>query len=253
MKVVIIEDEKPAAQKLIRYLSKYDSSISIVAQLTSVSESVTWFSESSQPFDLVFMDIQLEDGLSFEIFSKVEIRKPVVFTTAYDEYAIDAFKVNSIDYLLKPLTYTDLARALEKIKLLKKQLSEEESKTLQATLSNLKEKRYKDRFLVKMGNNIHSIKTEEISHFWADGRTVYLITDQAKKFVIDYKLQELEELLDVEKFYRISRSAIVHIEDIASVAIYSSSRLNVVTNNNKDRDLIVSRERVGDFKKWLDR
>lgn len=253
MKVVIIEDENPAAKKLIRYLSKYKPETSVVKQLASVKESVSWFLETDESFDIVFMDIQLEDGLSFEIFNKVKIQKPIIFTTAYDEYAIDAFKVNSIDYLLKPIIYSDLARALEKIKLMKQQLSEQDSMNLNASIANLKEKKYKDRFLVKMGNYIRSIKTDEISHFWAEGRTVFLQTIESKKYIVDYKLQELEDLLDAQKFFRISRSVIIHIEDISSVAVYSSARLNVLINNKSDKELVVSRERVSEFKEWLDR
>jgi len=250
MKVLIIEDEQPAAEKIERYLKKHDSKIEICAIISNIKQSVEWLQMNQASEDIIFMDIQLEDGLSFEIFSSIAINKPVIFTTAYDEYAIDAFKVNSIDYLLKPITFTDVSNALKKLKSLKESLGG--SSAINSSISNLPEKKYKDRFLVKMGNYIHSIKVSDVNYFEADGRLVYLINNENKKFIIDFKLSELEGILDNEKFTRVNRSYIVNINAINNVAIFTNSRLKLNLFNTKT-DIIVSRDRVSKFKVWLDR
>jgi len=251
MKVVIIEDEHLAVEKLWRNLKKYNDNVELIVHLTSVTTAAEWFAANKDGFDLVFMDIQLEDGLSFEIFTATTIEKPIIFTTAFDQYAIEAFKVNSIDYLMKPISYKDLERALQKVEQLKFQLNNQVD--FLKTIHKLPVKKYKDRFLVKLGNYIESLKADEISHFYAEGRTVYLISSSSKKFIVDYKLQELEELLDPNHYHRVNRSTIINIDAIKNVAVYSNSRLNVVLHHSKDEDTIVSRERVPAFKQWLDR
>ncbi len=249
MRAVIIEDENLAADKLARYLLKYDADLLILDKLSSISDAVFWF-QNNQDYDVVFMDIQLTDGLSFEIFNQVQIAKPIIFTTAFDEYAIDAFKVNSIDYILKPITFTDVSKAMGKLKKLQHVFSG--NTHVQNAVKEIAEKKTKDRFLVRLGNHIHSIKTNEISLFYADGRTVYLITKEKRKFILDYKLESLEAVLNSADFYRVNRTFIVNISDIKDVLVYSNSRLKITSNVFNEKEIIVSREKVAAFKQWFE-
>jgi two-component system, LytTR family, response regulator len=254
MKVLIIEDEIPAAEKLQRYLTKYDATIEVVSYLTTVKDAVLWLQQHQNQVDLIFMDIQLMDGLSFQIFQQVTIRKPVIFITAFNEFALDAFKVNSIDYLLKPITFTDLSTSLKKLETLREQLQWNNQKTeqLQEVFAAPKIKDYKTRFMVKLGDHIRSITTDQVSFFYAEGRDVYLVTTQSRKFIIDYTLETLEELLDPVTFYRINRSFILNINAIKDVTVYSNSRLKITLTQPFDKEIIVSREKVGEFKEWFD-
>src|SRR5688500_3315389 len=171
MKVIIVEDETPAAEKLERYLHKYDAAIEIIARFNSVSSTVEWLQQHQPTIDLIFMDIQLIDGLSFQIFQQVEVKKPVIFTTAFNEFALDAFKVNSIDYLLKPITFTDLASSLKKLATLREQFqwNKDQQAKIQQAFTSMKTKEYKTRFMVKLGEHIRSITAEQISIFYAEG------------------------------------------------------------------------------------
>ena len=250
MKVVIIEDEHLAAEKLERYLKKFDSTIEVVAQEVSIEASVEWFRNHPDDFDVVFMDIQLTDGLSFEIFHQVKINKPVVFTTAFDEYAIDAFKVNSIDYVLKPITFTDISKAMNKLKSLQTIFGVQEA--VEEAEKMIGKKKLKDRFLVKLGNHIHSIKTNEIALFYAEGRTVYLITNENKKFILDYKLEDLTNVLDTTEFFRVNRTFIININTIQDVIVYSNNRLKITPKVRVEKEIVVSREKVSTFKKWFE-
>jgi two-component system, LytTR family, response regulator len=254
MRVVIIEDEVPAAEKLERYLQKYDPAIEVIARLNSVKDSIEWLSNNQESADLLFMDIQLIDGLSFQIFQQVHVKKPVIFTTAFNEFALDAFKVNSIDYLLKPLTFTDLAASLKKLEGLREQLKpvSDQQERIQQAFLDLRPKEYKNRFMVKLGEHIRSITIDQISLFFADGRDVYLVTNQNRKFIIDYTLEALEDILDPKLFFRLNRTFILHINSIKDVLVYSNSRLKITLNQEFDREIIVSREKVGDFKSWFD-
>lgn len=254
MKVIIVEDEIPAAEKLERYLLKYDPSINILATLQSIQSTVQWLKENQDKVDLIFMDIQLTDGVSFQIFQEVDVKKPVIFTTAYNEFALDAFKVSSIDYLLKPITFTDLTASLKKLALLREQLpwKTEGPEGLQTKYAALKTRSYKSRFMVKLGEHIRSITTDQISLFYADGRDVYLVTNQTRKFIVDYTLESLEEILDPEMFFRLNRTFILNINAIKDVLIYSNSRLKIILSQEFDKEIIVSREKVADFKEWFD-
>ena len=252
MKVLIVEDELPAAEKLERYLLKYDPSSKVIATVDSVAKSVEWLSTNQDTIDLIFMDIQLLDGLSFQIFQKVNVRKPVIFTTAFNEFALDAFKVNSIDYLLKPLTFTDLSASLKKLESLREQLQPEQTERIQQAFSSLKTKEYKNRFMVKLGEHIRSITTDQIALFYADGRDVYLVTNQPRKFIVDYTLESLENILDPKIFFRLNRTFILNINSIKDVLVYSNSRLKITLVQEFDKEIIVSREKVGEFKDWFD-
>jgi two-component system, LytTR family, response regulator len=254
LKVLIVEDETPAAEKLERYLLRYNESIEVKGKVESVEEAVNWLAINQASIDLIFMDIQLKDGMSFEIFKEVKVQKPVIFITAYNEFALEAFKMNGIDYLLKPITFTDLANSLKKVEALGTQLrwSEGQNETLTKTFDSAQQKSYKNRFMVKSGDHIKSITSDQISLFFADGRDVYLITHQLRKFIIDYTLESLEEILDPKIFHRINRSYIVHISGIQDVIVYSNSRLKITPNIKWEPEIVVSREKVSDFKVWFD-
>lgn len=248
MNVLIVEDEIPAAEKLERYLKKYSEDIQVMSTTSSINDTCDWLSKNQSDLDLIFMDIQLTDGLSFEIFNRMSVEKPVIFITAFDEYAIDAFKVNSIAYLLKPITFMDLSSALQKLDQMKMQLGDN---TLNKVVSELSQRQYKSRFMVKVGEHIRTIKITEIAIFYAEGRTVYLVNTDQRKFIIDFKMEELEEMLDPKEFYRLNRSFIVNINAIEEVLVYSNSRLKVLSKNKFDKEMIVSRDKVGEFKNWL--
>lgn len=248
MNIVIIEDEQLAAEKLERYLLKYNAKIKILIVLTSIYEAVHWFQNNSN-YDVVFMDIQLTDGLSFEVFNQTKINKPVIFATAFDEYAIDAFKVNSIDYVLKPITFTDISQAMNKLKSMPTIFSAEKVSNIDKIVKTKKEK---DRFLVRLGNHIHSIKTAEIALFFAEGRTVYLVTKEHKKFIIDFKLEEIEQIIKSSLFFRVNRSFIININEIKDVIVYANSRLKITPKVKLEKEIIVSREKVNTFKTWLE-
>ncbi|KOY52447.1 LytR/AlgR family response regulator transcription factor [Polaribacter dokdonensis] len=248
MKIVIVEDEQLAAEKLERYLLKYNTENKIVVVLTSITDAVSWFNTNID-YDVIFMDIQLTDGLSFEIFNQTKINKPVIFSTAFDEYAVDAFKVNSIDYILKPITFTDISKAMNKLKQMQSIFS---SESIAVITNDLQKKKTKDRFLVRLGNHIHSIKTEDIALFYAEGRTVYLITKEQKRFILDFKLEDVHNLLSSQSFFRVNRSFIVNINSIKDVLVFSNSRLKITSKVNVDKEIIVSREKVSAFKTWLE-
>jgi DNA-binding LytR/AlgR family response regulator len=251
MKVVIIEDEIPAAEKLERYLKRYDEGIEVLDKIQSVSKAVPWFKDFHDNVDLVFMDIELVDGQSFKIFEQVEISKPIIFTTAYDEYAVQAFDVNSIAYLLKPYSLEDLSKAIDKFKQLNSSVNQEQDLT--ELLKGIGQaKNYKSRFMIKIGEHIRSVTIDDIVYFYAEGRNAYIINKQARRLIIDYKLEELEELLDPATFFRVNRTYIVNINSITDVLVYSNSRLKVITEVKTEKDIIVSREKVSDFKKWFD-
>ena len=248
MRVIIVEDETPALEKLERYLLKYNSDCQIVSRMSSISETVTWLKSNPEAYDLMFLDIQLTDGLSFDIFQQTKVDKPVIFVTVFDEYAIDAFKVNSIDYILKPITFSDVSRALNKLKSLKTVLPAE---AVESAAQSLMVPKKKDRFLVKLGNHIHSIKSEEVALFYAEGRDVFLVTLEGKKFMLDYNLERLSTVLDESIFYRTNRTFIINLNAIDNVVMYSGSRLKVIPTISLDKEIVVSRERVSEFKSWF--
>ncbi len=251
MKVIIIEDEMLSAEHLSLMLSKIDSSIEIVSIYDSIKSSVAAFKQGVKA-DLLFVDIHLADGLSFEIFSKVTIDIPIIFTTAYDEYAIQAFKLNSVDYLLKPIGIADLKAALDKYKKYNKtqqQLTIENIADLYKNIS----KPYKNRFMVKSGEHILSIKTEDILYFISENGLVLIASNQPRRNSIDYSLDEIEEMVSPEQFFRINRKVIININAIKKVTTYFNSRLKVISDNLDEEDGIVSRDRVSDFKAWMDK
>ncbi|TDP02331.1 LytR/AlgR family response regulator transcription factor [Flavobacterium sp. 245] len=254
MTTLIIEDEKPAARLLQRKLEKLD--IAVKTMLHSVEESVDWFANNEHP-DLIFLDIQLSDGLSFEIFEKIDIKSAIIFTTAYDEYALKAFKLNSIDYLLKPIDEDDLEIAVEKFKMrLPKAVSESSNlqldfEQIRQMLSNPFEKNYKKRFTVKIGQHLKVITTDEIECFFSENKGTYIHTFDNRNYLIDSTLEILEQELDMKDFFRVSRKFIVPLQAIKEIQVYTNSRLKVILPTYKEDEVIVSREKVQDFKAWL--
>ena len=254
MNVLIIEDEKPAIEKLELLLTKYGGDIEILGRLSNIKDSVDWLQRNSDTLDLIFMDIQLTDGQSFDIFKSVEIKTPVIFITAYNEYALEAFKVNSIDYLLKPIKYEYLAKALDKFKSFSENLPSSKPEidiNALAAIMNQAGKEYKNRFMVKMGEHIHSVTTAETQCFYSEGRIVLLFSDTQRKFFVDYTMTELENLLDPKIFHRVNRSFIVNIDAIKDVVVYSKTRLKIILKEEFDKEIIVSREKIKSFKEWF--
>ena len=251
MKVLIIEDEKPAADKLKRMLTDKVEGIIILDILETVEGSINWFMNNPAP-DLIFMDIQLNDGISFEIFESVKISAPVIFTTAYDEYAIRAFKVNSIDYLLKPIETVALLKSIEKFRTLYPTSKTDHNK-IDLLYSQLV-KKFKTRFFIKFGSHCRSVMTEDIKYFFIVERSTFMKTFPGKIFDVDYSLDQMEKMLDPEKFFRINRKFIINLAAIIDIITWSSNRLKLKLSNEEDNlELVVSREKVSEFKKLLDR
>ena len=249
MNCLIIEDEKIAAEKLSGLINSYDQTIDIVGVIQSVKKAVEWLNTNEAP-DLIFMDIQLADGLSFEIFEQTIVKTPVIFTTAYDEYALKAFKVNSIDYLLKPISQSELDQAIDKYK---------ESNTLKEipsqvfdNIMHLLTKKYKTKFVIKVGEHIKVFTIEDVQCFYSMEKYTFLQNNEGRDYAISYSLDQVENLIDPAKFFRINRRFLVSFLAISNIVSYSNSRLRINLKSNDSEDLIVSREKVQDFKKWLE-
>lgn len=257
MTAIIIEDEKPAARRLGRMLLKLD--VQVTETLHSVEDSKNWFTKNEHP-DVIFLDIQLSDGLSFEIFETIDVKSAIIFTTAYDEYALQAFKLNSIDYLLKPIDEEDLQTAVEKYQNLKNiytgkqsllnvQLNFDDIKKL---LINPLERVYKKRFSLKVGQHLKMISIEDIECFYSENKGTYLHTCEGRNYLIETTLDALEKELDPEQFFRVSRRFLINIHAIKDIIAYSNSRLKIMIRSFREQEIIVSRERVKDFKEWLE-
>jgi DNA-binding LytR/AlgR family response regulator len=252
MNILIVEDEELAVKKLQKTLASVDPSANVVGVTDSIQGTVDWLQGNSDA-DLILMDIELADGQSFEVFNQVEVKAPVIFTTSYDEYALKAFKVNSVDYLLKPIQTEDLQAALAKYKKLADgRRSDINLESLVKQLQQqLQPKEYRKRFLVKHAQKLVSVDIEEISYFYSDGRLNFFKTKDNRKFVVDYTMEELEDMLDPDKFFRISRSFYVSIEAIDKIDDYFGNRLILQLKPAVDKEALVSREKVSDFKKWM--
>ncbi|QCX00438.1 response regulator transcription factor [Aggregatimonas sangjinii] len=251
MNVLIIEDEKPAARRLSRLLEELDVTVSTM--LHSVSEAVEWFRNNDHP-DLIFLDIQLSDGLSFEIFEAVEVQSAIIFTTAYDEYALQAFKLNSIDYLLKPIDDEDLATAVKKYKNLRptSQKLSLDFDDIKKLLVNPMEREYKKRFTARVGQHLKIINADEVECFFSENKGTYAATADGRNYLLETTLENLENELQPKIFFRVSRKFYVNINHIKDIVSYTNSRLQIKLNRFSDQEIIVSRERVKDFKLWLE-
>lgn len=251
MKILIIEDEAPAFRRLQRILEEINPSIEILDVIDTVKDSVKWLKVHQAP-DLIFMDIQLADGISFEIFESIEISTPVIFTTAYDEYTLKAFKVNSIDYLLKPIDKSLLELSLTKFSNLKHAYSNDiDLKTILHTIQP-ESKVYKKRFLVKKKDQLLSIKTTDIAYFYSENGMVFFRTASENKFSLDTSLDSIESQLDPQMFFRINRQCIVNIESIKSSYPYGKGKIMVEVIPKSHNPLVISRDKASSFKKWLD-
>lgn len=250
MNIIIIEDEKPAARLLQRKLEKLG--LQAAQLLHSVEEAIAWFTNNQHP-DLIFLDIQLSDGLSFEIFEQIEIKSAVIFTTAYDEYALRAFKLNSIDYLLKPIDEEDLETAINKFKnqFQKSSMSTFDFEMIKKMLVNPLDREYKKRFTIKVGQQLKMITIDEIECFYSENKGTYLHTLDNRDYLLDSTLEQLETELNPKDFYRISRKFIIPMKTIKEIQLHSNSRLKVILPTYKDDEVIVARERVSDFKEWI--
>ncbi len=250
MRIIIIEDEKPAARLLQRKVEKLG--LQIETLLHSVEESLQWFQNNQHP-DLIFLDIQLSDGLSFEIFEKIEIKSAVIFTTAFDEYALRAFKLNSIDYLLKPIDEEELEIAITKFKnqFQKSSIASLNFEAIKRMLVNPTEKSYKQRFTIKIGEHLKMISIDEVECFYSENKGTYLHTLDNRDYLLDNTLEQLETELNPKDFFRVSRKFIIPLKTIKDIVVYSNSRLKVILPTYKADEVIVSRERVNDFKEWL--
>lgn len=253
MNVLIIEDESLAAEKLQSLVKEYDPSIQIMACLESVEETVEWLNKKNHP-DLLLMDIHLSDGHSFEILKTTKVQKPIIFTTAYDNYAIDAFQHLSIDYLLKPVSAESLAKALNKYRsLVNSFVPQDYSFLLEQFKEGFSATRYKTRFLAKVGQRMFFIQENEVAYFAAENKIVFLIDREGNRFVINYTIEKLESLLNPKYFFRLNRKIIVHADMIEQVKPFPNNRLKVFLKGiTPQEDIIISREKIIDFKTWAE-
>lgn len=260
MRIVIVEDEELAAEGLIMQLKRAEPAAEVMEVLDSVKSAVVWFAENPAP-DLAFFDIQLADGISFEIFERVSISCPVIFTTAYDAYALRAFQVNSIDYLLKPVDEAALKRAFEKLRMLAGAgvgagLAPAPAPAIDLDIIRQLIARttpkYKTRFMVKVGERLTAFTTDDIDCFWGENKVVWMRLKTGRKYMVDYTLEELEDMLDPEHFYRLNRKYLATFGAIKEVIAYSNSRLKVILRESPDpEDILVSREKAENFRIWL--
>ncbi len=251
MKALIIEDEKPAARRLARMLET--EQVNVSHQLHSVEEAIGWFRTNPHP-DLIFLDIQLSDGLSFEIFDAVPVKSPIIFTTAYDEYALQAFKLNSVDYLLKPIDEAELQAALKKYR---ERLPEArplsvDFEDIRRLLVNPLEREYKKRFTVRVGQHLKILAADEVECFYSENKGTYAATTEGRSYLLDTTLEQLEGELSPEVFFRVSRKFAVNVNHIKDIVAYSNSRLKIKLQRFAEQEIIVARERVKDFKLWLE-
>jgi DNA-binding LytR/AlgR family response regulator len=257
MKILIVEDEDLAVKKLQKTLTDVEPSADVVGVTDSIKSTVSWLGDNPKP-DLILMDIELADGQSFEIFNHTAVTSPVIFTTSYDEYALKAFKVNSVDYLLKPIQKDELQAALTKFKQIRSSSGEgsvrgglDIDNLVKELQQKLHLKEYRKRFLVKHAQKLVSIEIEDIAYFYSDGRLNFFKTADNKKFVVDYTMDELEEMLNPDDYFRISRSFFVSVGCIEKIDDYFGNRLILQLKPAVDKETLVSREKVTDFKKWM--
>lgn len=252
MRYIIIEDEQLAAKRLRSLIESIRSDYEFVAKFDSV-ESAS-ISLPALSYDLLFMDIQLADGLSFDIFDQIQIQKPIIFTTAYDEFALKAFKTNSVDYLLKPIAGEELANAIKKFEQnFDKQKPAPVVDTDLEKLMKALQPSGKERFVVKVGEHLKTVETPDVQLIYSQDKGTYLFTKAGKRFLVDYTMDKVEEMVNTDQFFRISRKFIVNINYIKDIIAFTNSRLEIVIDHFEEDQIIVARERVGDFKSWLDR
>ncbi|RNC87824.1 MAG: DNA-binding response regulator [Winogradskyella sp.] len=249
MKAVIVEDEDIASRRLRHLIEELAPECEILTQISSVESGLKWFAENQLP-DLIFLDIQLNDGYGFDIIDQLPKHPPIVFTTAYNEYAIRGFKYNGIDYLLKPIDKNELKKALEKYTSIVD--TRQNNSADIDSIRQLFTKEYKKRFMVKIGNQFSTYNVEDIAYFMAEDGVIFLYTNKGQKCPIEYTIDQLEEILDPIQFFRINRKYMVSVNAVEEIHSYFNSRLLLKLNPNQEEQIIVSRERTTNFKKWLD-
>lgn len=253
MKILIVEDEPHAAQRLQVLACELIPDANILASIDTVKKTVHWLRTNERP-ELIFMDIQLADGLSFQIFEQIQIVSPVIFITAYDEYALRAFKVNSIDYILKPVDREELNGALKKLRNLSGDIDRQRDILSSITQAmEMLRKRYKTRFVVKVGEHLRTIEVGTIRYFFSEDKVTYCATDDNRNHILDYSLEQLEDMVNPEEFYRINRKYLVQSSAIKDIISHTNSRLRLVMKGSTDNNIIVARERVQEFRNWLDK
>jgi two-component system response regulator LytT len=256
MKIFIVEDEELAVKKLQKTLQAIDTDLEVAGTADSIASAVEWLQANARP-DLILMDIELADGQSFEIFNLIEVKSPVIFTTSYDEYALKAFKVNSVDYLLKPIQKDELEAAISKFRLMKETFQGGKSADAQITSlvkelqQTLQHKEFRKRFLVKHSQKLISIEVDRIAYFFSDDRLNFFKSNDDKKYVIDYTMDEIEQMLDPDQFFRINRAFIVSIKSIDQIHEYFGNRLKLNLKPVIDKEALVSREKVAAFKDFM--
>lgn len=247
MKVLIIEDEMAAARRLHKLVVELLPAADVVGQADSIEDSLLLLSQHDDKLDLIFMDIHLADGSSFEIFKHIEIKTPIIFTTAYDQYAVQAFKVNAVDYLLKPIKKEELDKAIRKYQ----QLHKRDAIDYGAIIKALQPEDQVKRFLIRFGQQIRLVSMDEVAYFYTQDKITLLVNKEGKRYPIDYSLEKLEEQIDSRRFFRINRQFIVCINSIEEMYMYSKSRVRITLSPSSDIETIVSTERSPHFKKWL--
>ena len=275
MTILIIEDEEPTARKLQRLLTDVVPDAQVVGMTGSVEESVDWLVANPKP-DLIFMDIELADGQSFDIFNRIPVASPVIFTTAYDEYAIKAFKVNSIDYLLKPIKEADLRQAINKLQALRDMLVDQESKSgmssLEASMANLLRHlqetlpaipnptphaptpmlpAFRDRFMIKQGQRLFSVSIDEVAFFFSRNKLSFLKTRDEHEWLVDYTMDELVQMIDPRRFFRLNRQVIAELRSVDKVHLYFNGKLKINLRPAFEEEVVVSREKASELKLWL--
>ena len=249
MKVLIVEDEALTADRLVGMVNKHDPSFEILGIIPSVEDTIKWLKENETP-DLIFMDIHLEDDDCFQVFEQINITAPVIFTTAYDEYMVKAFKVNSIDYLMKPVNYEEFEAALEKYQRIKNHYREDGFGSLLQTIQP-KEENYKDRFLISNGFKLRTVEVKDIKYFFCKDKITFLVTNEGEFLPIEYSLDKLGMVLDPRKFFRINRQLMVSLAGIANIHVYPKGKLKVDLEPNLKEEVFVSLDRATAFKEWL--
>lgn len=255
LNVLIFEDEHYAAEQLVELLHKFDAKIEILEIIDTVKKGVEWLKQNIAP-DLILMDVQLADGISFELFDYFKIESPIIFTTAYDEYAIRAFKVNSVDYLLKPIEFGSLANALRKLNESKLLRGSKEIHDIKGQINNLIELvpiQYRQRFLIQIADKFITVNTGDIMYSYIHNNSVFICDRKGQSYAVDYTLDKIQKMLDPKSFFRINRKYIIHLDSIGKMVTYSKYRIKIQLKNCSSDDVIVSRERVKDFKMWLDK
>ena len=253
MKIMIVEDEPLAAAQLRKLLGQIEPGATIVAECDTVEATVKWLGNNHAP-DLAFFDIQLGDGLSFDIFKKTKIDLPVIFTTAYDQYAVQAFKVNSIDYLLKPIDHDELTSAMEKYHKQRKNTPHPITPALiQSLIDSASKASYKKRFLVKIGDKLRTVESSSVCYFYSYLKGTFLKADDGRNYLLDITLELIEEMIDPDQFFRINRKYLIALDSIVEIYPYSNSRLKLKIKNQEEDDFLVAREKVKAFKEWLEK